>query len=72
MPSDFEAYVAARGPALQRFAYLVTRDRAESADLVQDVLEALESFEAPSGKDSGVKAGATVGAPRSGGKSSEG
>jgi RNA polymerase sigma factor (sigma-70 family) len=39
LPSDFEAYVAARGPALQRFAYLVTRDRAESADLVQDVLE---------------------------------
>jgi len=34
LPSDFEAYVAARGPALQRFAYLVTRDRAESADLV--------------------------------------
>ncbi len=40
---------------------------------VQDVLEALESFEAPSsGKDGGVKAGATAGAPRSGGKSSEG
>jgi F0F1-type ATP synthase membrane subunit b/b' len=39
---------------------------------VQDVLEALESFEAPSsGKDNGVKAGATVGAPRSGGKSSD-
>jgi hypothetical protein len=34
---------------------------------VQDVLEALESFEAPgAGKDGGVKAGATVGAPRSG------
>jgi hypothetical protein len=33
----------------------------------------LESFEAPaSGKDGAVKAGATVGAPRSGGKSSEG
>ena len=31
---------------------------------VQDVLEALESFEAPpGGKDNGVKAGATVGAP---------
>lgn len=40
---------------------------------VQDVLEALESFEAPGGaKDNGVKAGATVGAPRSGGKSSDG
>src|SRR5262249_26965965 len=40
---------------------------------VQDVLEALESFEAPSGgKDGGVKAGAAVGAPRSGGKTSEG
>ena len=39
---------------------------------VQDVLEALESFEAPGGgKDNGVKAGATVGAPRSGGKSSD-
>ena len=38
----------------------------------QDVLEALESFEAPStGKDNGVKAGATVGAPRTGGKSSD-
>lgn len=34
---------------------------------VQDVLEALESFETPSaGKDGGVKAGAAVGAPRSG------
>lgn len=42
---------------------------------VQDVLEALESFEAPSGgggKDGGVKAGATAGATRSGGKGSEG
>lgn len=39
LPSDFEAYVAARGLALQRFAYLVTRDRIDSADLVQDVLE---------------------------------
>jgi hypothetical protein len=38
------------------------------------VLEALESFEAPAGggKDNGVKASATVGAPRSGGKSSDG
>ncbi|MEU1168003.1 hypothetical protein ABZ372_50485, partial [Streptomyces sp. NPDC005921] len=40
---------------------------------VQDVLEALESFETPSaGKDGGVKAGSSVGAPRSGGKASEG
>lgn len=40
---------------------------------VQDVLEALESFEAPSGnKDGGVKAGAAAGATRSGGKASEG
>ena len=40
---------------------------------VQDVLEALESFEAPaSGKDGGVKAGAAAGATRSGGKPSEG
>lgn len=36
---DFSAYVAARGPALLRFAYLVTGDRSESADLVQDALE---------------------------------
>ncbi|MDQ0833467.1 hypothetical protein QF032_005311 [Streptomyces achromogenes] len=40
---------------------------------VQDVLEALESFEAPPGsKDGGVKAGAAIGAPRSGGKPSDG
>jgi F0F1-type ATP synthase membrane subunit b/b' len=40
---------------------------------VQDVLEALESFEAPAGsKDGGVKAGAAIGAPRSGGKPSDG
>ena len=40
---------------------------------VQDVLEALESFEAPSsGKDGGVKAAAAAGATRSGGKPSEG
>jgi F0F1-type ATP synthase membrane subunit b/b' len=39
---------------------------------VQDVLEALESFEAPGGaKDSGVKAGAAAGATRTSGKSSE-
>lgn len=50
---------------------------------VQDVLEALESFEAPSGGGGktasnsgsaagGVKAGAAAGATRSGGKGSEG
>ncbi|MDX2974727.1 hypothetical protein, partial [Kribbella solani] len=40
---------------------------------VQDVLEALESFEAPSSaKDGGVKAGAAVGSPRSGGKQTDG
>jgi RNA polymerase sigma-70 factor (sigma-E family) len=35
---DLTVFVAARGAALQRFAYLVTGDRAESADLVQDAL----------------------------------
>lgn len=38
-PDDFTVFVAARGPALQRFAYLVAGDAAESADLVQDALE---------------------------------
>lgn len=39
---------------------------------VQDVLEALESFEAPTGgKDGAVKAGAAAGATRAGGKASE-
>lgn len=39
---------------------------------VQDVLDALESFETPgAGKDGSAKASATVGAPRSGGKSSD-
>lgn len=38
-PEEFAAYVAARGPALLRFAYLVTGDRAECADLVQESLE---------------------------------
>ncbi|CAM5335988.1 Polarized growth protein Scy OS=Streptomyces alboniger OX=132473 GN=CP975_24655 PE=4 SV=1 [Streptomyces alboniger] len=33
---------------------------------VQDVLEALESFEAPGAGKDGVKAGAVIGAPRSG------
>lgn len=35
---DFTTFVAARGAALQRFAYLVTGDGAESSDLVQDAL----------------------------------
>ncbi|MFL6172445.1 MAG: SigE family RNA polymerase sigma factor [Marmoricola sp.] len=39
LPADFEAYVAARGSALQQFAFLVTRDHGGAADLVQDVLE---------------------------------
>ena len=40
---------------------------------VQDVLEALESFEAPAAaRTAAVKAGAAAGATRSGGKSSEG
>lgn len=39
MPADFSAYVTARGPALNRFAFLVTGDAAEAADLVQDALE---------------------------------
>lgn len=34
----FAEYVAARGPSLQRFAYLVTGDPAECADLVQEAL----------------------------------
>lgn len=36
---DIAAYVAARGAALQRFAYLMTGDSSESADLVQEALE---------------------------------
>ena len=38
-PDDFAAYVAARGGALQRFAYLMTGDATECADLVQEALE---------------------------------
>src|SRR5918994_2938367 len=38
-PEDFEAWVAARGPALTRFAYLVCGDASESHDLVQAALE---------------------------------
>ncbi len=36
----FEAWVAARGPALLRFAYLVTRDADAAQDAVQDALTA--------------------------------
>ena len=38
-PEDFESWVAARGPALTRFAYLVCGDASESQDLVQAALE---------------------------------
>lgn len=37
-PVDFSAWVAARGPALQRFAYLVCGDQHAAGDLVQDAL----------------------------------
>lgn len=36
---DFEVWVAARGPALTRYAYLVCGDASESQDLVQSALE---------------------------------
>ncbi|MEP9383972.1 SigE family RNA polymerase sigma factor [Nocardioides sp. KR10-350] len=36
--TDFGAWVAARGGALQRFAYLVTGNADEAPDLVQDAL----------------------------------
>lgn len=35
---DFESWVAARGPALLRFAYLVTRDAHDAEDAVQEAL----------------------------------
>ena len=38
-PGGFDAFVAARGAALMRFAYLVSGDRSECADLVQEALE---------------------------------
>ena len=38
-PEDFAAYVAARSTALQRFAYLMSGDATECADLVQEALE---------------------------------
>jgi RNA polymerase sigma-70 factor (sigma-E family) len=38
-PEGFAAYVAARGPALQRFAFLLTGSAHDAADLVQGALE---------------------------------
>lgn len=38
MPVDFDAFVAARRPALVRFAYLVSGERVECDDLVQEAL----------------------------------
>lgn len=37
-PPEFATWVAARGPALQRFAYLVTGRRHDAPDLVQEAL----------------------------------
>lgn len=37
-PVTFEEYVAGRSVALQKFAWLVTRDREEARDCVQDAL----------------------------------
>lgn len=38
MPTGFDDYVVARGPALLRFAYVLTGDRHLAEDLVQEVL----------------------------------
>ena len=35
---DFDSWVAARGPALLRLAYVLTGNRAEAEDVVQDAL----------------------------------
>jgi RNA polymerase sigma-70 factor (sigma-E family) len=35
---DFAAYVAARGPAMLRFAFVLTGDAVDAEDVVQDVL----------------------------------
>src|SRR5436190_21319697 len=35
---DFDAWVAARGPALLRLAYVLTGNRADAEDAVQDAL----------------------------------
>ncbi|WP_228387791.1 MULTISPECIES: SigE family RNA polymerase sigma factor [unclassified Nocardioides] len=37
-PDGFAAFVSARGPALQRFAFLLTGSAHDAADLVQEVL----------------------------------
>ncbi len=37
-PDDFEAWVEARGPSLLRLAYVLTGNRAEAEDLVQEAL----------------------------------
>jgi len=36
--SDFDSWVAARGPALLRLAYVLTGNRADAEDVVQDAL----------------------------------
>jgi len=38
LPTVFDQFVASRGPALLRFAYLLTGDRRLAEDLVQDAL----------------------------------
>lgn len=38
VPADFDAWVAARGPALLRLAHMLTGNRADAEDVVQDAL----------------------------------
>lgn len=38
VPDDFDEYVASRGQALLRLAYVLTGDRSDAEDVVQDVL----------------------------------
>ena len=38
VPADFESYVAARGPALLRLAYLLTGNESDAQDVVQEAL----------------------------------
>jgi len=38
LTDDFEAYVAARGPALLRLAYVLTGNESDAQDVVQDAL----------------------------------
>ena len=38
VPDDFDEYVATRGQALLRFAYVLTGDPSDAEDVVQDVL----------------------------------